>query len=175
MKFKSMLGHSALYLLASSATMLSVQAASADDKKHGVMAAGEIVWAPFDPSQPKGMQIAVLHGDPSKAGPFGVRLKIPAGLELGSHTHSNAEYVTIISGKAKYRIFTQFLHFYATLLKQTNVRFPPHFYFGGIENAFISFPTYFFDSRNSVQFRCSGCRSTQHFLHQQTRSRLGNV
>ena len=101
MKFKSMLGHSALYLLASSATMLSVQAASADDKKHGVIAAGEIVWAPFDPSQPKGMQIAVLHGDPSKPGPFGVRLKIPAGLELGSHTHSNAEYVTIISGKAK--------------------------------------------------------------------------
>ncbi|MGB9140836.1 MAG: cupin domain-containing protein [Aestuariivirga sp.] len=69
--------------------------------KHGVVSSDTLAWGLFDPSQPQGLQIAVLYGDPSKPGPFAVRLKIPAGLEIGSHTHTNAEFVTIVSGNAK--------------------------------------------------------------------------
>ena len=45
-----------------------------------------------------GAQVAVLAGDPAKAGPYVVRLKLPAGSAVGAHTHSDAENVTIISG-----------------------------------------------------------------------------
>ena len=81
--------------------LLPVKFAIADDMKHGVTSADKLAWGLFDPNQPKGIQIAVLYGDPSKPGPFAVRLKIPAGLDLGSHTHSNPEFVTVVSGKAK--------------------------------------------------------------------------
>ena len=68
---------------------------------HGAVSADKMAWGPLDPKQPKGIQAAVLYGDPSKSGPFGMRLKIPAGLEIGSHSHSSAEYISIVSGKAK--------------------------------------------------------------------------
>ncbi len=47
----------------------------------------------------KGMQIAVLSGDPSKAGSqYAMRLKLPDGAKFPPHYHPNAEQVTIISG-----------------------------------------------------------------------------
>lgn len=90
-----------LAVLASAVVLASPLAARADEPTHGVTAADKMVWGLMDPKQPNGIQIAVLYGDPSKPGPFGVRLKIPAGLEIGSHSHSNAEYITVVSGKAK--------------------------------------------------------------------------
>lgn len=91
----------AMGALASLTLLASASIAFADAPKHGVMFADKLEWGLFDPNQPKGLQVSVLYGDPSKPGPFVVRLKIPAGLEIGSHTHSNAELVTIVSGKAK--------------------------------------------------------------------------
>jgi mannose-6-phosphate isomerase-like protein (cupin superfamily) len=90
-----------LCVFASMVFLAPAHGAFADDMKHGVVSPDKLAWGLFDPSQPDGLKIAVLYGDPSKPGPFAVRLKIPAGLELGSHTHTNAEYVTIVSGKAK--------------------------------------------------------------------------
>lgn len=46
----------------------------------------------------KGAQLAVLKGDPTKEGQYVVRLKVPAGFVIGSHTHPNDENVTVISG-----------------------------------------------------------------------------
>jgi hypothetical protein len=92
---------SAISILASAALFSSSYAVRAEDMNHGVSSPGKITWGLFDPKQPNGIQIAALYGDPSKPGPFGVRLKIPAGLEIGSHTHSNAEYISVLSGKAK--------------------------------------------------------------------------
>jgi hypothetical protein len=37
----------------------------------------EAKWGPAPPVLPKGVQIAVLSGDPTKSGPFVVRLKLP--------------------------------------------------------------------------------------------------
>ena len=76
-------------------------AARAADATHGATSADKMVWGLLDPKQPKGIQVAVLYGDPTKPGPFGLRLKIPANLEIGSHSHSGSEYITVVSGKAK--------------------------------------------------------------------------
>ena len=89
------------YALAAAVLLASPLAARAADATHGAMAADKMTWGLMDPKQPNGIQLAVLYGDPSKSGPFGLRLKIPAGLEIGSHSHSSSEYITVVSGKAK--------------------------------------------------------------------------
>lgn len=56
-----------------------------------------LAWAPgTGPEQ--GVQVAVLEGDPSKPGPYTVRLKIPAGGKFLPHSHRDVEHVTVISG-----------------------------------------------------------------------------
>jgi quercetin dioxygenase-like cupin family protein len=101
MNYRSKLLLAALCALTSLVFLAPARTAVADGMKHGVVSSDTLAWGLFDPSQPQGLQIAVLYGDPSKPGPFAVRLKIPAGLEIGSHTHTNAEFVTIVSGNAK--------------------------------------------------------------------------
>ena len=91
----------AAFACISLALLAPMKSVFADDMKHGVSQPDKLAWGLFDPKQPKGVQITVLFGDPSKSGPFALRLKVPAGLDLGSHTHSNPEFVTVISGKAK--------------------------------------------------------------------------
>jgi quercetin dioxygenase-like cupin family protein len=72
------------------------------------MAAGEptalqadaLTWGPA-PGLPPGAQIAVLYGDPSKEGPFVIRLKFPAGYQIPTHSHPTDEIITIVSGTAR--------------------------------------------------------------------------
>ena len=56
-------------------------------------------WFP-DPSLPNGAVVSPLAGDPSKAGPFLVYVKLPAGSVIAPHTHPYAEVVTILKGSA---------------------------------------------------------------------------
>jgi quercetin dioxygenase-like cupin family protein len=42
--------------------------------------------------------VAVIDGDPSKAGPFTIRAKMPAGYTVPPHSHPTAENVTVLSG-----------------------------------------------------------------------------
>ena len=58
----------------------------------------EIQWGDAPPSMPKGAKIAVLHGDPGKAGPFVMRLMAPAGYKIPPHTHTQTENLTVVSG-----------------------------------------------------------------------------
>lgn len=54
---------------------------------------------PAPPELPPGSQLAVLSGDPSKAGAlYTIRLKMPGGYKVGPHWHPNDENVTVISG-----------------------------------------------------------------------------
>jgi quercetin dioxygenase-like cupin family protein len=46
--------------------------------------------------------MAGLSGDPSKAGPFIVRLKMPAGYKILPHQHPDSERVTVISGELRF-------------------------------------------------------------------------
>jgi Domain of unknown function (DUF4437) len=60
--------------------------------------AKDIQWTPAPASLPKGAQIAVLHGDPGKDGPFVLRLMVPKGYKIPPHWHGQDEQVTVISG-----------------------------------------------------------------------------
>jgi quercetin dioxygenase-like cupin family protein len=58
----------------------------------------DIQWKPGPPSLPAGAKMAVLEGDPTKDGPFVMRLQAPAGYHIPAHTHPKTERVTVISG-----------------------------------------------------------------------------
>jgi quercetin dioxygenase-like cupin family protein len=58
----------------------------------------DLKWGDAPPSVPKGAKLAVLQGDPGKAGPFVIRLMLPAGYKLPPHWHSQEESLTVISG-----------------------------------------------------------------------------
>jgi len=55
-------------------------------------------WGPAPPTLPKGPQLAVLSGDPSKSGLYVIRLKLPATDQIPAHHHPTAENVTVLSG-----------------------------------------------------------------------------
>jgi quercetin dioxygenase-like cupin family protein len=58
----------------------------------------DLKWGAAPAVFPAGAQMAVLSGDPGKAGVFVVRLKMPAGYKVPAHSHPTDEYVTVISG-----------------------------------------------------------------------------
>jgi hypothetical protein len=63
------------------------------------IAPDKLTWA-ANPAIPKGGQIAILTGDPTKAGDTVVqRVLFPANYEVPPHTHPYAETVTVISGE----------------------------------------------------------------------------
>ncbi|HEY2431220.1 MAG TPA: cupin domain-containing protein [Vicinamibacterales bacterium] len=55
-------------------------------------------WGPAPAMLPPGAQIAVLSGDPGKAGPYTVRLKFPANYVIPAHSHPTDENVAVLSG-----------------------------------------------------------------------------
>ena len=75
---------------------LPVAASAASEAVH--INPGSIKWGDAPPSLPKGAKLAVLYGDPSKGGPFCMRLMAPAGYKIPPHWHSQAEALTVISG-----------------------------------------------------------------------------
>lgn len=58
----------------------------------------QLKWGPCPPFLPKGCEIAVLHGDPSKPN-VDVFFKVPAGSTIPSHTHTSAERMVLVSGQ----------------------------------------------------------------------------
>ena len=57
-----------------------------------------LVWGPAPPSLPKGAKLAVVSGDPNKAGPFVIRLRFPPAYSIGPHSHPADEHVTVLDG-----------------------------------------------------------------------------
>ena len=76
----------------------AAQAAPAMASSHVMFDVDNLKWGDAPPSLPKGAQMAVLSGDPGKAGPFAVRLKAPAGYKVPLHWHPSDERVTVIQG-----------------------------------------------------------------------------
>ena len=76
-------------MLASSAAMLSAQAAPAAPPRH---------WAPAPAVFPAGAQMAVISGDPMKTGPFVIELSMPSGYRIPPHTHPTDESVKVVKG-----------------------------------------------------------------------------
>ena len=77
--------------------LVGASGALADDMKMPVNAS-QLKWAPSPDFLPAGAQLVVLSGDPSKDGPYVVRLKMPAGYKIPAHNHPTTEMVTVISG-----------------------------------------------------------------------------
>ena len=63
-----------------------------------VVPAAAVTWGPAPAALPAGARLAVLDGDPTKPGPYTIRLRLPAGYRFPSHTHPGAEHVTVLSG-----------------------------------------------------------------------------
>jgi uncharacterized RmlC-like cupin family protein len=64
-----------------------------------ILKPGDVQWADY-PGRP-GVKMAVVEGDMSKAAPFMVLVKFPAGYKLGPHTHPGTEHATILSGSIR--------------------------------------------------------------------------
>lgn len=74
-------------------------AGTGDGQPHMSIAAQETKWQAAPTMIPRGAQVAVLEGDPSKEGaPYTVRLKFPGGYKIPPHSHPTDENVTVISG-----------------------------------------------------------------------------
>ena len=107
------------------ALLLCVAIADADDKSKGTSmstkpeAAGkmdmarpeatflngpDMKWMAAPPELPKGAQVAVLHGDPTRPGTFVMRLKVPDGYKIAPHWHTQDEQLTIIEGTMMLRM-----------------------------------------------------------------------
>lgn len=62
-----------------------------------IIVGGRETWTPGT-GPLKGTMVAVMSGDPSKAGQYVMRIKVPPNATLGAHYHGDAENVTVISG-----------------------------------------------------------------------------
>lgn len=55
-----------------------------------------------------GVKIAVLHGDPSKAGDYTLRLKFPDNYTIPPHWHPEGEHVTVLQGNFSFGMGASF-------------------------------------------------------------------
>jgi quercetin dioxygenase-like cupin family protein len=84
------------------ALSLSAATAAAQDTSHAVIALPDkLTWGPAPPALPPGARLAVLEGNPSEAGPFTMRVLLPAGYRIPPHYHAAVEHVTVLKGTFK--------------------------------------------------------------------------
>jgi hypothetical protein len=57
----------------------------------------DIDWKPF-PALPQPVRLAALVGQPSEAGPYVIRVKVPRDVKIMSHIHPEDRVYTVISG-----------------------------------------------------------------------------
>jgi ketosteroid isomerase-like protein len=65
---------------------------------HVMVESGALTWGDPPASLPAGSKMAVIAGDPSKAGPFVLRAQVPAGYKIAPHWHPGDENLTVLSG-----------------------------------------------------------------------------
>lgn len=74
----------------------------------GAYTPDKLQWGPAPDVLPAAAQLAVVEGDPTKPGPYTMRLKMPAGYKIAPHHHARREHVTVISGAFKVGMGDQF-------------------------------------------------------------------
>lgn len=88
-----------LALLFAMATAVSAQTQTkAKPTAKPAAAAPALQWGPAPAVFPAGAQLAVVSGDPSKAGKFVIQLKMPDGYKLAPHSHPTEEVVEVKQG-----------------------------------------------------------------------------
>ena len=82
------------------ALIAAVGSVSAQDGMKVIRVTPDAITWKDNPAIPKGGQVAILQGDPTKPGDVVVqRVKFPANYKVPPHTHPYAENVTVISGR----------------------------------------------------------------------------
>ena len=97
----SLLGVLVLSGAASSASAQAKSASKASPPK-AAAATEKLTWTAGPPNLPRGARMAVVSGDPSKSGPFEVRLSMPNGYKIPPHFHPTDETVAVKSGAFLY-------------------------------------------------------------------------
>src|SRR5580765_2814715 len=87
-----------LAVLAVAASALGAAAAQSAAHPHVMQSVAEAKWGPAPPFLPPGAEIAVLSGNPMASESYTVRLKFPAGYNVGAHSHPTDENVAVVSG-----------------------------------------------------------------------------
>ncbi len=90
-----------LLFMGSIGTAVYAQDHSAMDSstsKHILINPDKLQWMDAPSALPKGAKVAILEGNPSEAGPFTIRLQVPAGYEVRPHWHPAIEHVSVIKG-----------------------------------------------------------------------------
>lgn len=68
----------------------------------------QVTWGAAPPALPAGAKLAVLEGNPMKAGAYTMRLQMPDGYMIPPHFHPGPEHVTIVSGSLMVGMGTKF-------------------------------------------------------------------
>jgi quercetin dioxygenase-like cupin family protein len=69
-----------------------------NDPQPVVLTPSEMSWIAQGPLAAPGMEQLNLVGNPSKPGPYTLRLKFPKGFRIAPHTHPDSREITILSG-----------------------------------------------------------------------------
>jgi quercetin dioxygenase-like cupin family protein len=80
------------------------QTAAKSTSSHVMLREADLHWGDAPPALPAGAKMAVLQGDPAAAGPFILRLKVPAGYKIPLHTHPTDEIVTVLTGSVDFKM-----------------------------------------------------------------------
>jgi hypothetical protein len=57
-----------------------------DEEQFKVIHSEDVIWKPF-PALPPAARLGVLVGEPTKPGPYLIRVKLPAGTKMLPHKH----------------------------------------------------------------------------------------
>jgi quercetin dioxygenase-like cupin family protein len=84
--------------LAAALCTAAITYSQTDGKSHVMLTPSALSWGAAPPTLPPGAQASVLEGDPSKPGPFTIRIKAPDGYRIAPHYHPADEHVTVLQG-----------------------------------------------------------------------------
>ena len=82
----------------STAVLSFAAAAYAAEPDVMALSPSEMKWSAQGGLALPGLEQTNLIGDPSKPGPYTIRLKFPAGFKVAPHTHPDSREVTVLSG-----------------------------------------------------------------------------
>ena len=69
----------------------------ADEESFRAIRPEDVAWQSFAAYPPE-VRLAILVGDPNEAGPYAIRVKVPAGVRMMPHRHPEDRIHTVISG-----------------------------------------------------------------------------
>lgn len=76
--------------------MATIQHQPDEDVFH-VIRSEDVVWKPFA-AFPTAARLAILVGDPTKPGPYVIRVRLPGNTRMMPHRHAEDRIYTVISG-----------------------------------------------------------------------------